>query len=269
MLAVTMNLASRVKRPSRKPIVLANIAPTKAQADDLNALYNKIVISWADSSPRIVAEYEQTIAGMTADSAATTSGAIDAVAAEIQRLVLLLTPDLRRWALRVEEVQRGKWVSSVLSATDVDLNTVLTAGDVSDTVDAAVQWNVALIRDVSDELRRRIANAVFTGFQQRKSAADIAREIADATGLARGRSRRIAADQTVKLGSRLNQARQEQAGLTSFKWRHSGKLHPRSWHRARNGRVYPWEGSGIPADDMPGVPPYCGCTAQGVVTFDE
>jgi hypothetical protein len=101
---------------------------------------------------------------------------------------------------------------------DVDLNTILTAGDVEDTLGASLNWNVSLVRDVSDEIRRRISNAVFAGFQRRAPAREIAKEITEATGMARARARRIAADQTVKLGARLNQARQEQAGLTSFKW---------------------------------------------------
>jgi SPP1 gp7 family putative phage head morphogenesis protein len=269
MLAVTLNLAARVNRRSKKPIALANIKPSKAHASSLAAVYLRMLAAWQAGIARILASYERTIATMTTDAPADVQGDIDAIAAEIQRLVLLLTPDLRRWALNVEQVQRGKWVRSVLSATDVDLNTVLTAGDVSDTVDAALNWNVSLIRDVSDEMRRRIANAVFAGFQRRAPAVEIAREIREAAAMARARALRIASDQTVKLGSRLNEARQQQAGLTHFKWRHSGKMHPRSWHLARDGKVYPWKNSGIPANDMPGVQPFCGCTAQGVITFDE
>jgi len=268
MLANTLNLAARVNRPSRRPITLANIAPTKAQADDLARIYAAVIAAWVAAQPRIVAEYGRTLATMTTDSAETTGNAIESVADEIRRLVIMLTPDLRRWALRLEQVHRGKWLRSVLSATDVDLSTILTAGDVEDTVGAAVNWNVALVRDVSDELRKRIANSVFSGFQRRAPATQIAKEIREATGMARARAVRIAADQTVKLGARLNQARQEQVGLTSFKWRHSGKRHPRSWHKARDGKIYPWDNPGIPADDMPGVPPFCGCTAQGVIVFE-
>lgn len=271
MLAVTLNLASRLaaKRRSKKPVVLANIKPTQAQADALFAIYARMLATWQAARERIMAEYERTLSGMTTDSPSDTGGEIDSVAAEIQRLVILLTPDLRQWALRVEQVHRGKWVQSVLSATDIDLDTVLTAGDVNDTVDAALNWNVSLIRDVSDELRKRIANAVFAGFQRRAPAAEIAREISDAVGLARARARRIASDQVVKLGARLNQARQQQAGITKFKWRHSAKRHPRLWHEARDGKVYSWDKPGIPADDMPGVPPFCGCTAQGVIDFGD
>lgn len=264
-----VDLATRVKRPSRKPITLANIATTQAQVGDLLAVYLQITRAWQEGADRVVAEYERTLAQMQTDSAASTGDAIDAIAAEIQRLVLVLTPDLRRWALRVEDVHRGKWVRNVLSATDVDLSTVLSPLDVEQTVESVIEWNVALVKDVSEETRRRIANSVFTGFQQRKPAAVIAKEISESVGMARARARRIAADQTVKLGSRLNQARQEQAGLTSFKWRHSGKVHFRPWHLARNGHVYSWANPGIAASDMPGVPPYCGCTAQGVITFED
>lgn len=269
MLAVTLNLASRVKRPSRRPIVLSRIAPTEAQADDLFAIYARVIAAWLAGRDRIVAEYERTLATMTTDSPSDVQGAIDSVAAEINRLVILLTPDLRRWAVRVENVHQRKWVSSVLSATAVDLSTVLSPADMNDTVDAAINWNVSLIRDVSAETQRRIANSVFAGFQRRAPAAEIAKEISEGVGLARSRARRIASDQVVKLGARLNQARQEQAGITSFKWRHSAKRHPRNWHLARDGKVYPWRGNGIPADDMPGVPPFCGCQAQGVITFDD
>jgi SPP1 gp7 family putative phage head morphogenesis protein len=266
---VKFDLASRVKRPSKKPIVLANIAPTQAQAGDLARIYMRVVAAWRAGQDRINAAYAKTLSELTTDSAADIRGGIDGVAAEIQRLVLMLTPDLREWALRVESVQRGKWVSNVMSATSIDLNTALTAGDVRDTVEASLEWNTALIRDLSDETRRRIANSVFAGLQRRAPAVEIAKEIQGAIGLARARALRIASDQTVKLGSRLNQARQEQAGITEFVWRHSAKRHPRIWHEARNGKRYAWRDSGIPADDMPGVPPFCGCTAQGVVTFDE
>jgi SPP1 gp7 family putative phage head morphogenesis protein len=268
MLKPTLNLAARVKRPSKRPITLPNVAPTQAQASDLATIYRRVVAAWVAGLPNIMAEYERTLAELQHDSAATTTGAIDEVQAEIQRLVLTLSPDLRRWALNVERVLTGKWVSGVLSATDVDLSTILSPTDANETIEASLNWNTALIRDVSDEVRRKVSNAVFAGFQRRAPAVEIARELREATQFARARSLRIAADQTVKLGARLNRARQEQAGLTHFKWRHSGKAHPRSWHLARNGKVYSWEQPGIPADDMPGVPPFCGCTAQGVVTFE-
>lgn len=263
------DLASRVRRPSKRPIALAKIGTTKAQADTLAGVYLRIVAAWSAAAPTIVAAYARSLSELQMDSADDIRSGMDGIDAEIQRLVLQLTPDLRQWAVRTEQVHRGKWIQSVLSATEVNLETILTAGDVNETLQSTIEWNVSLVRDVSAEVRQRISNAVFSGLQQRKPANEVAKEISEAAGMARARARRIASDQTIKLGERLNRARQEQAGLTHFKWRHSGKRHPRSWHLGRDGKVYPWVNSGIPADDMPGVPPFCGCTAQGVVTFEE
>lgn len=256
------------KTNRRSDIVLPNIATTAAQTSSLAAIYIRVVNAWTEGTGRIVESYERTLAELVTDAPADTTGAIDDVNAQIQRLILILTPDLRDWAVRVEEVHRGQWIRNVFSAASVDLSTMLFVDDVASTLEAVINWNVSLVRDVSDELRRRISNLVFSGFTARKPARVIAKEIREATGLARARSIRIASDQTVKLGAKLNEARQRQAGLDHFKWRHSGKVHPRAHHKARDGKVYSWEDPGIPADDLPGIPPYCGCNAQGVLVLD-
>jgi uncharacterized protein with gpF-like domain len=58
--------------------------------------------------------------------------------------------------------------------------------------------------------------------------------------------------------------RQAEAGIEKYKWRHSGKLHPRAEHRARDGNVYKL---GEPAGDTPGMAPYCGCRAQAYLAI--
>lgn len=262
-------LAQRSAHRRRKELILRPIQATQAQADALAVIYRRAIERTAPGRERVLAAYERTLAEMQLDSADDVRAALDDLSEEIRRIVLLLTPDLRDWALRIERVHRGKWIRNILSAAAVDLETTLTVGDVAETLAQAIEWNVSLIRDISEEARRRISNAVFSGLQQRKSARDVAKEIREASGVAKARSIRVAGDQTAKLGERLNRARQEQAGLTHFKWRHSGKKHPREHHLARDGQTFPWEGSGIPADDMPGQPPFCGCTAQGVVVFEE
>jgi SPP1 gp7 family putative phage head morphogenesis protein len=177
-----------------------------------------------------------------------------------------LTPRLGDWAVRLERYVRDRWTANVFSATSVDLSTILTPLDVRETVEAALRWNTSLIRDVSDQARRRIANSVFAGLQRRPPAREIARELREAVDMGRRRSLLIATDQTQKLAARLDQARQEQAGISGYIWRHSGKAHPRPEHVARNGRTYQW--SKPPADGHPGTQPYCGCRAQAVIDPD-
>ena len=82
--------------------------------------------------------------------------------------------------------------------------------------------------------------------------------------MGRARSIRIAGDQTVKLASELTRERRRQAGLTMWKWRHSGKVHFRPEHKERDGQIYTDETA---PKDLPGVLPYCGCVEQAVLEF--
>ncbi len=193
-------------------------------------------------------------------------GAADDIAAEINRLVLELSPELRAWAFRIERWHRGKWLRSILSAATVDLATMIGASEMRETIAAFLERNISLVRDVSDQARGRVADAVLRGFQRRAPAAEVAKEIAESVGMARARARRIASHQTVNLAAALDRQRQRQAGLTHWKWRHSGKLHPRPEHVARDGKVYTDKTA---PEDEPGELPACGCVRQAVLIFDE
>lgn len=260
------HLVSRIRRPSRRPIVLRPIQTTQAQADALAAIYRRAIERTTPGRERILAAYERTLAEMQLDSADDVRAALDDLSEEIRRIVLLLTPDLRDWALKLEKWHRGRWVRNILSAASVDLETILGSDDMQETIDVFLARNVALIRDVSEQARGRIADAVFRGLQQRAPARDVAKEIAEATGMARKRSLRIASHQTVNLGERLNDQRRRQAGIDTWKWIHSGKLHFRPEHKARDGKVYTDKTA---PEDLPGRLPNCGCTSQAVVVFDD
>jgi uncharacterized protein with gpF-like domain len=272
----------RLRNPRRKAIPIRDVPPPATLATDLfRALYLPVIDRWTAGAERIVAEYERTLGELRTDSPADVRALIDGLSDELQRLILVLTPRLRDWALRVEQWQRGKWRGGVLSATGVDLQTIIGPEGMAQTLDAIVEWNVSLVRDVSDQARQRIANAVFAGFQRRAPAREIAAEIRDAVAMSRRRSIGIAADQLSKLTAKLDEERRREAGLSVWKWRHSGKMHPRKWHQARDGNLYSDDQTMIgrevdgeavatppPDDDLPGIPPWCGCRAQAVVVFD-
>lgn len=215
------------------------------------------------------------------DSPADVHAVLEEVAEALTRLVLTLTPRLRAWALNVEKWQRSKWRSAILSATGVDLQTVIGPELARTTIETAIEWNVALVKDVNAQARQRIANAVFTGLREVGSARDVAKEIREAVAMSRRRAIGIASDQLSKLTSALAAERRREAGLDTYKYRHSGKLHPRPWHKARDGNLYSEDpervgdvvegqtvNPEIPADDRAGVPPFCGCREQAVVIFE-
>lgn len=219
---------------------------------------------------------------MTLDSPADVEAELGYVETDIQRLLIELTPRLREWAVRVERWQRGRWRGAVLSATGVDLQTLIGPESVRQTLEAAINWNVSLVKDVSAQARQRIASSVFSGLNQRRPARDVAREIREAVAMTRRRSINIASHQLTAISSALDEERQSEAGLDVWAWRHSGKVHAREHHRARDGNLY----SDNPArvgtkvgsktvlaapkrDDQPGMPPFCGCRRQGIVVFAE
>lgn len=272
----------RARNPRRRSIPLRPIVPPATLATSLfRAFYLPLVEGWERRTDAIVAEYARTLAEMTTDTPSDLGAMIDGIVEELRRLVLVLSPRLADWALRVEQWHRGRWRGAVLSATGVDLQTMIGPELAAQTIEAIIEWNTSLIRDVNDQARQRIANAVFAGLQRRAPAREVATEIREAVAMSRRRSIGIASDQLSKLTSRLDGERRREAGLTVWQWRHSGKLHPRRHHQAREGNHYSDDPAMVgrevngetvatppDSDDLPGIPPYCGCRAQAVVVFD-
>lgn len=261
-----VQMARRQRNIRRSSIVLRDILPPAVLATDLfRAVYSPVIQAWTAALPRIEDAYARTISELITDAPADVKAEIDSAAEQINRLVLRLTPDLRNWALRTEQWYRGKWRGAVLSATGVDLQTMLGPDDVRASLETTIEWNAALVRDVSDQVRQRIGAAVFDGLINRTPARDVAKTIREKTGMGRDRSVRIASDQLNKLTSALADERRREAGIDTWMWRHSRKAHPRTDHQARDGKEYT---DATAPQDLPGRLPYCGCRSQAVVRFD-
>jgi hypothetical protein len=270
-------LARRNSR--RRNVTLRPIVPTSAQATDIARIIAPAWRIWAENVERIMAEYDPKPLGdgLTLDSPDAIQRILDAIGGEfLTRLVAEITPGLRRLSVRTETWHRAKWAAAVKAGTGVSLDTVLTAQPVQETLEAWIQRNVALARNISDQAQARIADAVFRGYEARLPAREVAKAIREAAGLGRKRALRIAADQSSKLSAALDTERQAEAGVEWFRWRHSGKLHPRAWHKARDGRVYALKSGKardgdetIPRDDRPGMAPWCGCRAQAWIPLME
>ena len=257
----------RARKTRRRDITLRPINPSVGAATDLAAIIAPAWRIWTEGIDAIMAGYDPTPLptgdAVTLDSATQIHSTIDATAADFMtRLLTIITPSLRRWAVNVERIHRGKWVSAVSAGTGVDLSTILTSLDVAETVETFVARNVALARNISDQAQARISDAVFRGHQNRTPVRDVAKEVREATGMARDRAVRIASDQNAKLSAALDDQRRAEAGIDQYRWRHSGKLHPRAEHKARDGKVFK---NGDPAGDAPGQKPYCGCRAQAYI----
>jgi uncharacterized protein with gpF-like domain len=256
----------RARNPRRSQIIFRDIRPPAMMATNLyQTAYADVIAIWSAAAERVIAEYERTLSTMVTDSPADVRAQLDAAESELQRLFILLTPRLRSWAFSVEGWYRGKWRGAVLAASGVDLSTMIGPEDVRETLEAAIEGNVALVRDVSSQARSRISQAVFTGLTERTPAREVAKDIREAVTMGRDRSLRIASDQLTKVTSALASERRREAGLDSWAWVSSHKRNPRPVHAARDTKIYTDETA--PAD-LPGRLPFCGCRERAVMSFD-
>lgn len=272
-----INLAAQARAAGvAKPrIEMREIIPTQAQETDLARLYIAIMRVWAVGvRNRILPAYRRSLEqqrandSLTLDRAGDVEVEIEATEQNAVRSIFTFRGLFQAWASVFQRWHMNRVISSLRYATNVNLETQLHASDVAETIEDVLARNVALVRNVSDQARGRIADAVFRGLQNRTPAREVAKEINEALGLGRKRSLIIASDQTIKLSAALDQERQEQLGATSFIWVHSGKRHPRIEHLERNGKEFDWS-SEVGRNDPPGRAINCGCKARMVLNLDD
>lgn len=259
-------IVKQAKRGRRKAITLRPIQPTQALASSLYlATYKRIIVAAQATIERIIAAYPRAIgdSAMITDAVDDLQGILDDFDNWLTRLLIDIAPELQDWVVQVERWHRDQWRGAVLTATGINLTTMLIGSGTPQSVQQTIDWNTSLIRSVSDEARSRIGNLVFAAVRNRTPVADLARDLRDAVAMSKTRSLRIASDQTKKLSAALDQERQMDAGLDSYIWHHSFKRHPRHFHVARDGKVFRWDDP--PADGPPGSLPYCGCRAQAYI----
>lgn len=262
-----LDLRSLLRQQGRKrPLALRPITTTQAQQRALYRLYLPAVQAWVDGSERIVAEYGRTFSQLSLDSPSDVAAEISATDEGAVKATFDFRAFFVEWAQALQLWHINRIGSQLTYATGLQLTQFL--GPVDLTVEDYLERNTALIRDISDQARGRIADIVFRGLSNRTPTREVAKEIAEATGLARKRAIRVAIDQTVKLSAALDRQRQFDLGFRAFTWFHSGKRHFRPVHKERDMKVFSWE-SDIAKDDPPGYQPFCGCRAAGYLDPNE
>lgn len=255
---------ARAAGVNKDEVVMTAIEPTTAQVNDLARLYLEVVQVWANAKDAIVAEYSRSLSEMQTDSPADVDQLIRTTADTANHTITSsFTAGMQAWLTRFQSWHMRKFIDKLRYASGVDLTNQLFAADVAPTIEDVLLRNVALVRSVSDQTRARIADIVFRGFQERKPARKVSKELTDALGMSRRRSLRIASDQTTKLSATLDRDRQQQLGASGFQWQSSGKKHFRPEHKARDGKYYAWDSS-VARTDPPGQAINCGCKARAV-----
>ena len=162
---IPLKQAVKRTRPRAKSVTFREIVPMKSQADDLAAIYLDVVRHWRDTSARILAVYDPP--AMTVDTAPEIEAELARAQAQANALIIALTPRVRRWTDLLAAWHTRKWAANVQAATGVSIAAFLASAPIANDLLASLNWNVALITNVSDQARDRIANIVWAGWRAR------------------------------------------------------------------------------------------------------
>lgn len=260
----------KAKHPRKKVLRLPVNRPTRSQGLELAAIYLRPVAVWERAVERLTQQYARALSvadGLVRDDAEWLKEIIDAILGEVTAEIRLTEALFRGWLNSMVRWHTSRIVSGLRYAADVDLSFQLQEVDMAETLEELLARNVGLVRSVSDSTRDRISDIVYRGLTARTPTREVGRQIREATGLSRKRALRIAADQTNKVSAALDRQRMRQLGFTGGIWRHSGKLHYRPEHKARDGKFFLWEDPVMKADP-PGYAPFCGCAFQASMELD-
>lgn len=182
-----------------------------------------------------------------------------------------------RRAFETEEERHSRRFNEAMrSAIGIDLGQVIVGEGIQNTMEAALQRNVSLIRGLTGDVAKRIETKLLDALTKGLANREIEKILTEEFGIARRRAKLIARDQAASFNGDLNRIRQQAMGVTEYVWSTSrdervrgnpdGKYpNARPSHWDREGKTFEW--SDPPSDGHPGQPINCRCTARAVIEF--
>lgn len=222
------------------PVVFAEVAAMRARAGDV------MMRDDAGANARAVISYLKVRAAISgADVLTKATGSIQAEGVRHTR----------------------KWTASINAGTSVDVSALLRDDDLVDVLSLRSGEFNSLITNLGNSTLERIERQTLGAIFEGRSNADIEKALRETIGLSKARAKLIARDQASKLNGAMNEFRQRQAGVTHYTWRTVLDGRERDTHRARNGKVFPWDRP--PGGGHPGSEINCRCRASAVLIDDE
>lgn len=135
-----------------------------------------------------------------------------------------------------------EWKKAIKATLGIDIREDYYLGDFY--IELLEQWveeNVNLIRTIPEDTLDKMKDIVYDGFANGKTTTRMVRDIMNAYRVSRRRAQLIARDQTAKLNGRIQQAQQQDAGITEYIWCTTGDERVRESHRKLNGKKISWQ----------------------------
>lgn len=163
-----------------------------------------------------------------------------------------------------------QYAATVLRSVGVDVSAMLSQLDTEDLMRLYIAQNTELITNLKDDAIKTIRREIMTARIQQQQPKQLAETLRQKLNVLRtSRAELIAVDQMGKLTASLNKHRQQQSGMTMYRWNYRSWIkrdNPRKDHQAVNGKYYQWgEATGTKAGTEPGVEIRCRCFAQASI----
>ena len=168
-----------------------------------------------------------------------------------------------------DQFNRKEFIRGLKKVIGVDVSTLLSDDiPVQKSISASIVENTKLIKSIPEQYLERLANNLkeitARGDDYRSYRKDLltvgAENIQELAGSTLKRARFIARDQMSKFNNSLNRIRQENLGITRYRWRTAGDSRVSEDHAANNRKVFEW--ANPPPTGHPGERPNCRCTAE-------
>lgn len=252
----------------RKVIVLRPQYVPLYEEASLAAICLAPVKVWEAGQSDLAAAYQGAISQMTRDSAeGDMSVAILTLDQRAQQAVVSVVPALEAWLAEFYTRHMRRFIANVKSATGVDPFPFIDINAAAEDIAIFQARMTSLISNIADQARKEVGEAIWQGIIDRKPYREVGKAIKERLGIARGRANFIASDQANKLNALLTEIRQEEAGITKFKWETAKDTRVRPEHAALQGKVYEWKKP--PSVGLPGTPIRCRCTGAAYIDMDE
>jgi len=189
----------------------------------------------------------------------------------------------RAWVAHSSAHAKERLEASIARALGIDMTRVFDDETVRDA--ATLMENEArdLITSIPAEHLAKVQQAVTHNYMQLPLPEDknLEEYIQDLTGITQTRVRTIARDQTSKINTAVNMARQTSIGIEEYTWRTAkdsrvvgtpGGLYPEGNavhgnHYKREGQTFRWDTP--PSDGHPGYPIKCRCYSEPIIDVNQ
>lgn len=183
---------------------------------------------------------------------------------------------------QASETNRERMQNMFKNIFGVDIFGIIDDAGLREQLDGMIEENIGLIKTIPQDSLQRARNAVTANFRgETLPGGSLIKELQRIGGITKNRARLIARDQTSKLNSSINQARQQSIGVEEYVWRNSkdervvgnpSGLYPKGRrkhndHWNRDGKRFKW--SDPPPDGHPGQPIQCRCRAEPIIDINK